>query len=126
MAGSPHSASHYVKIWGILLGLLIISIVGPMLGHPIITLITAFGIAAVKAFLVMKHFMHLDVERPIVWYALGTSVAFMVLLYGGVAPDVQNHEGARWENVAAKEAVQHGLAEGEHGGGHGSGHGEGH
>ena len=117
-----HSPSHYVRIWVILCVLLVISVAGPELGIPIVTLITAFGIAFVKAYLVAKHFMHLDTERPVVRYILVTSLMFMLLFFAAVAPDVLNHNGMRWENQAAKRAVIHGLAVGDHGG-HGGDHG---
>ena len=45
-----------------------VSVVGPMLGIRAVTLITAFGIALVKAYLVAKNFMHLNVaeaDRPL-------------------------------------------------------------
>ena len=54
------------RIGQILLGLLIVSVVGPMAGIRALTLVTAFGIALVKAYMVAKNFMHLDVEKPIV------------------------------------------------------------
>lgn len=113
-----------------LLVLLAVSVIGPHVGDLIrsssanaalaLTLITAFGVAFVKAGIVIKYFMHLDTEKPIVWYALITSVVFMVLFFSAVAPDVMNHQGTRWENVAAKAEVERGLAagSGHHGGGH--------
>ena len=113
-----HPPSHYVKIWGVLCVLLTVSVLGPMVGIKILTLITAFGIAFVKAGIVIKYFMHLDTEKPIVWYALITSLVFMVLFFAAVSPDVMNHHGTRWENVAAKAEVERGLAAG-------SGHHEG-
>ena len=128
--GKDHK-KHYIKIWGVLCGLLVISIVGPEMDSVLpeniyiwVMLFTAFGIAGVKAWLVIKHFMHLDQEPPIMWYLLITSLVFMVLFFAGVAPDVMNHEGHRWENVAAKKAVIEGVAAGE-AAGHGHGHGHG-
>lgn len=120
--GEPHEPMYYVRIWGILLVLLVISIAGPVLEIPVVTLITAFGVAAVKAFIVMKYFMHLDVEKPYVIYLLTTSVVFMVVMFGGVSVDVMEHEGSNWENVAAKSWVDEQMALGEagaehHGGG---------
>lgn len=103
---SGHGQSHYVKIWGILVALLVVSVLGPTLEITIVTLITAFGIALVKAYLVAKHFMHLDIEPRYVVYVLLTCVAFMVLLFAGTAPDVMEHRGQRWENVAAQEEVK--------------------
>ena len=43
--------------------LLVVSVAGPMLEIKIVTLITAFGIAVVKAYLVAKNFMHLNIEQ---------------------------------------------------------------
>ena len=142
---APHSDSgsgswfsnHYVKIYLILLGLLVISIVGPEVAPRLgegqfpglgirvvtfVTLVTAFGIAVVKAWLVVKHFMHLSIERPIAKWFLAASVLLMALFWGGIAPDVQNHSGANWENVAAQAAVARGLSEPEAHGNEGEAH----
>jgi caa(3)-type oxidase subunit IV len=118
MADAYHR--NYVKIWAILVALLVVSVLGPTLGIKIVTLITAFGIALVKAYLVAKNFMHLDVEKRIVWYILATCLVFMVLFFAAVSPDVMKHEGTRWSNEAAAAAVESGLAEhgAEHGGEH--------
>lgn len=112
-----HSPQHYVKIYGILLVLLAISIAGPEISPHLgaaglwVMLFTAFGIAFVKAWLVIKHFMHLTVEKPIVWYILITCLVFIVLFFAGVAPDVKNHEGTNWVNYAAKAEIERALAE---------------
>jgi caa(3)-type oxidase subunit IV len=114
-----HPTSHYVKVWAALIVLFIISVVGPMIGIKIVTLITAFGIAVVKASMVVKYFMHLDIEKRFVHYFLALSLAFMFLFFFAVAPDVMNHQGTNWTNVAAQHEVERGLAEGDgHGGGH--------
>ena len=91
----PHHRN-YVKIWAILSALLVVSVTGPMVGIRVVTLIAAFGVALVKAYLVAKNFMHLDVEKPIVGWLLGLALMLMVLLYSGVAPDVQKSTGLRW------------------------------
>ncbi len=110
-----HSA-HYIKIWGILVVLLIVSVIGPVIGDVTglkwITLITAFGIAIVKAAMVCKEFMHITVEPVIVHYFLIVALVLMALFFAAVAPDVMNHEGENWENVAAKKAVLAGKAAG--------------
>ena len=69
---------------------------GPFLGIRVVTLITAFGIALVKAYMVAKNFMHLDIEKPIVHWMLAVALAFMVLLFAGVSPDVMKDKGTRW------------------------------
>ncbi len=87
---------NYIRIWAILCGLLAISIVGPFLGIRVVTLITAFGIAVVKAYLVAKNFMHLNVQPRYVVMMLVTSLAFILLFFSGVAPDVMQDEGSGW------------------------------
>lgn len=120
-----HPDSYYVKIWGVLMVLLVVSVLGPELKIQVVTLITAFGIAIVKAYLVVKNFMHIGVERKWVAYLLVTMVLLMLVMVGGVGPDVLRHKGHRWENVAAQRAVERGQKEaGEHG--HGAEHGEPH
>jgi caa(3)-type oxidase subunit IV len=120
-----HEASHYIRIWAILVGLFIISVLGPMLEIKWLTLITAFGIATVKASMVVHYFMHLSVEKRFVHYFLATSLAFMFLFFFAVAPDVMKHSGTGWVNVAAQEQVAAGLAAGDGHDGHGEGdHGE--
>jgi caa(3)-type oxidase subunit IV len=105
---SSHPDSYYIKIWGFLLVLLVVSVIGPEIGRitnlKVITLITAFGIAIVKAYMVLKNFMHIGVERKWVAYILVTMMALMVLMVGGVGPDVLRHEGHRWKNVGAEAA----------------------
>lgn len=93
---------HYWKIYFILLVLLAVSVAGPMLEIQVVTLVTAFGIAVVKAYLVVKHFMHLTIEPKYVGYLCATSLVFMGLLFFFVAPDVMRHDGTNWENAAAK------------------------
>ena len=73
-----HDTHHYdyVKIWALLCGLLVISIIGPMFGVLILTLITAFGIAFIKAYMVARYFMHVNVQQPVVHYFLVTALVF--------------------------------------------------
>ena len=134
MAGHSEGRSgffgnHYVRIYLLLLGLLAVSIAGPVVGGTIdrqveifglqiglgmaLTLATAFGIAVWKASLVIKHFMHLSIERPIAKIFLAASVLLLALFWGGVAPDVQLHEGRMWENLDAKAAVARGISDPE-------------
>jgi caa(3)-type oxidase subunit IV len=109
-AHSPHTAAHahahpnYVKIWCILVVLLCISVAGPMFGHKIVTLITAFGIAIVKAYLVAKNFMHITIEKRFIPYIVVTVLVFMLLFFAGVSPDVMKKDGTGWEKPSWKAA----------------------
>lgn len=128
-APGGHAATHhydYVKIWGILLVLLVLSVAGPIVAGNfsptvklVMTLITAFGIAFVKAGIVIKYFMHLTVEKKYIGWLMLTMIAFMIVFFGGTSPDVMKHEGQRWTNTAAQDTVTKGLAEdAAKGGGH--------
>ncbi len=109
---------NYTKIYVTLLILFAISVMGPFIGEitgiALITLVTAFGIALVKANLVIQNFMHLRWEKKIMKWMLTSSLVVVALFVAGVAPDVYNHEGDNWENLAAKAAVERGIAGGEH------------
>ncbi len=125
-----HGQAFYVKIWAILLVLLILSILGPILAPHLefgflkawmITLMTAFGIAIVKAYLVAANFMHLNIEKRYITYLLTTMLMLMLLFFAGVSPDVMKHKGQNWENVAAEAEIERALkaeaaaaAHGEH------------
>ncbi len=107
----------YVKIWGILVVLLAISVTGPMIGIKVVTLVTAFGVACVKAYLVAKNFMHINVARRYVTYLVATVLVFMLLFFAGTAPDVMNSEGTQWVKPSWKaEAASY--AGGENGADH--------
>jgi caa(3)-type oxidase subunit IV len=121
-AGEHHGDSHHINYFGIyvtLVVLFLISVMGPEIGQLTglrwITLVTAFGIAIVKARLVIDNFMHLKWEKRIMKSVLITSLVLMALMVAGISSDVLNHEGRNWENVAAREAIARGV-----GGGHGA------
>jgi caa(3)-type oxidase subunit IV len=121
-----HETSFYVKIWAILLVLLVISILGPMVGIKWVTLLTAFGIAGVKAYMVAVNFMHINLTPRFVIYLVTTTLVFMLLFFAGAAPDVMKDHGTNWIKPAwiAEEAAY--AAEPHHVGGHeaAGGHGE--
>lgn len=112
---SEHAHPPYVKIWGILVVLLVVSVVGPLFEIQWVTLITAFGIAVVKAYLVVKNFMHLNVEPRFVWYMVGTALAFMGLFYAGTSPDVMAADGDNWNKPAYQEFLEPGFSPTPHG-----------
>lgn len=115
---STDAHPNYIKVWLTLVGLLVLSVLGPIIaaatmsGHLKLAfvLIFAFGIAFVKAWLVVHHFMHIRIEPRFVPYLFGGLFAFMAIMFVGIAPDVLRHEGLRWSNDAAKAEVERGLA----------------
>lgn len=114
-AGETHAshASHpsYVKIWGILVVLLVVSVLGPTLGLFWLTLLTAFGIAVVKAVMVASYFMHLNVEKRYIKYLFLILLAVVLVFFAGVAPDVMKSGGQNWKHLPtarpAPEAPAH-------------------
>lgn len=102
---SEHAHPNYVKIWLILTGLLVISVLGPMIEIKAITLITAFGIAIVKALMVAAYFMHLNVEKRYIWWLFFAMLAFVVVLFYGLAPDIMNDKGVNWTNPLPEGAA---------------------
>jgi len=96
MSEAAHHHPNYVKIWAILCVLLVVSVVGPMFEIQALTLITAFGIACVKAYMVAKNFMHIDMSPRYVTYLMTTVLVFMLLFFAGVAPDVMKDHGTGW------------------------------
>ena len=120
---SEEHHTNYVKIWGILVVLLVVSVIGPMFGHRWLTLVTAFGIACVKAFMVAKHFMHINLTPKFVTYTMVTCLVFMFLFFTATAPDIMKSTGANWQKPLWVEnemaaATGHGATTHGHEGGH--------
>lgn len=128
--------TNYVKIWAILVVLLGISVVGPMAEIRWLTLVTAFGIACVKAYLVADKFMHINQMPKFVNYLVVTCLVFMLLFFAATAPDITNDRGSNWvkptwiagtENDWVTVGVDnHGEAAADLGEGHGEDRGEDH
>jgi hypothetical protein len=91
-----------------------------MLEIQVVTLVTAFGIACVKAYLVAAYFMHLKFEPKVASIVIIGSLAMMALFYFGTAPDVMRHEGQNWQNVAAQAEIDRALEAVASGGSHGA------
>lgn len=114
MAEHAHNPNKYRNIYLALLALLIVSIIGPEFGILWLTLVTAFGVAVVKAWMVVREFMHLKGERKVVIWFLASSIILVFLFFAGVAPDVMRHEGTNWVHISAQEVVERGIEVEEH------------
>lgn len=99
----------YWKVYVTLVVLLCISVAGPHLGILWVTLITAFGVALLKANLVVQNFMHLRVERRFIKWMLTTTLVLVALFLAGTMPDIMKHQGLRWVSNAAKAEVARGI-----------------
>ena len=112
MAADGHHID-YVKVYWILLALLVVSIVGPELGIRPVTLFTAFGVAVIKAYLVVKNFMHINLSPRYIAYLSATCIVFMLLFFAGTAPDVMNMNGHNWRKPLWEEDAAR-WASGDH------------
>ena len=75
-----------------------------------VVLIAAFGVALIKAYIVAKNFMHVNVEKRWVPYLLVVCLLFVLILFAGVAPDVMKHSGLHWTNPSAAQPANPGAA----------------
>jgi caa(3)-type oxidase subunit IV len=100
-----HGHPPYVRIYLVLLALLAVSLIGPTFGLPLLTLVTAFGIAIVKATMVAAYFMHLNIEERYVWYILLVMLGFMLVMFAGIAPDVMLPGGQNWVHLPITPAA---------------------
>ena len=117
-AHDAHEHPNYWKVYFVLLALLLVSITGPMIGIKAVTLVTAFGIAVVKAYMVARNFMHINLEKPYITYLMLTCLVFMLLFFAGTAPDVMKKEGTQWQKPAwLAAAAAHAAAAAAHGSG---------
>jgi cytochrome c oxidase subunit 4 len=79
--------SLYYRVFGILLGLTLLTMgiafrdIGPL------NTIIALSIATAKALLVLLFFMHLRYSGSLIWLALGAAVFWLVLLITGTLHD---------------------------------------
>jgi caa(3)-type oxidase subunit IV len=115
-AHEAHSHPNYWNVYKWLMVLLVISVAGPFLGIKVVTLITAFGIAVVKAYLVLRNFMHINIEPRFVTYFITTTLVFMLLFFTATAPDVMKASGHNWAKDANWHHVPAPAAHGAHSG----------
>jgi caa(3)-type oxidase subunit IV len=93
---AEHHHPNYTKVYIWLLGLLALSVLGPMAEIRWLTLVTAFGIAIVKAYLVAVNFMHINLAPRYVSYFIATTLIFVLLFFAASAPDVMRADGTNW------------------------------
>jgi caa(3)-type oxidase subunit IV len=120
---SEHEHVNYKKIYIWLVIMFLISVIGPEMfpDNKAIVLITAFGIAVVKAIMVAGYFMHLAHEKRYIWYGFITSLSLLFLFIIAIAPDIMNKEGKNWKSTI--EVVAEPKAHGDHGANHSEHHG---
>jgi caa(3)-type oxidase subunit IV len=83
-----HGHPNYNMIFAVLVVLMVATVIVDELGmSPAMMALAVFGIAVVKAYLVIANFMHLKYEPKLVDLFPYLSVALMIILFFGVYPD---------------------------------------
>jgi caa(3)-type oxidase subunit IV len=83
-----HGHPNYNMIFYALVALMIATVIVDELGLPTnVMVLSVFGIAVVKAYLVMANFMHLKYEPKLVDLFPYLSIVLIVVLFFGVYPD---------------------------------------
>lgn len=82
-----HDAHHiiplptYYKIFGTLIGLTIVTVLAAKVDFGAFNAVVAFGIASVKAALVLGYFMHLKYDNLMNRVIIGSGVFFLIVLW---------------------------------------------
>ncbi len=132
---ASHSHPSYFKIYLLLLVLFVISVAGPEVAHLlgfedrsvgrlVFVLVTAFGIALVKAYYVLSYFMHLKFEKIYAPYILLSMVALLFVFFFGTATDVMKSKGHHWEKIYVEPEVAAGEGHHAHDASNAADHGE--
>jgi len=90
---ASNGKSSLIKIWALLVVMLIVNIV---VSKATGLLVVTFAIPTVMAGIALAYFMHLNVEKKIVWGVMTASVIAIAGLFFGMAPDILNNEGTNW------------------------------
>lgn len=97
---------HYVGIWAWLVLALVVSLgLGTLRAGPSVVF-AIFTIAAVKAFLVISHFMHLKLEPRTYKVLMASTFGVLACLFVGSFPDVQQVNGKIEAPVVAAVAAK--------------------
>ncbi len=82
-----HGHPNYLKIYLILLGLFVLSVLASFLHTPILIFIAVFVISVIKGSMVLLYFMHLRWEPNLIWIMLGLALLTLFFLIVGLYPD---------------------------------------
>ena len=105
MAHHDNHDRTYVVLWAVLLVALGVSLLLGQWASSTTVVALIFGIAAVKAVLVVGWYMHLAVEPAHLKLVMVGATAAVLCFFGGVYPDV----GRAWSVVEQPAAAEHVL-----------------
>jgi caa(3)-type oxidase subunit IV len=88
-----HAHPNYILIYFALLALLGVSIALGQIGNIYLMTGLVFGVAAIKALMVLRYFMHLKFEPLFIAIILISAALCLVVLFIGVYPDAVLRSG---------------------------------
>jgi caa(3)-type oxidase subunit IV len=89
MSSDAHTGPSYLTIWFILVAMLAAGMVVFTLGLSHMTaILLIFGIAVVKAFFVIRHYMHLKNMPPMLYVIAGVPVLLAIAMVLSLVPDI--------------------------------------
>ncbi|MAE70370.1 MAG: hypothetical protein CME06_07880 [Gemmatimonadetes bacterium] len=88
MSETTEHRSNYFMVFGILVAALAISLALAAVSTGPIVVAAIFAIATVKAYLVLTHFIHLNVEPRFIKVLVIGLLAVLTVLYIGLVPDI--------------------------------------
>lgn len=80
-------ARRYLIIWIWLVALVIVSVAAASALPKFQAMVLVFSVAAIKAALVARHYMHLKNETAIIYAIVLVPLAFVIILLFGLFPD---------------------------------------
>lgn len=81
-------AARYVVLWVVLVLLLVVSLGFGWIGSPVLSAVLVYAVAAVKAWIVLRWYMHLRSEPAFVVWIMTAGFAAVVFLVAGTYADV--------------------------------------
>ena len=82
------SPKHYVQIWAVLVVLLALSMLAGLMKSALLGTVLIFGVAFIKAAIVLACFMHLTIEYVWLKVFVGFGILCAIFFILGVFPDV--------------------------------------
>ena len=82
-----------------------------MLGIRAITLITAFGIALIKTYIIAAEFIHLKVEKRITTLIILSIIIIILIFYFNITPNIMKTSGQHWIKITPQTAAEETVPE---------------
>jgi caa(3)-type oxidase subunit IV len=88
VASKQASSTKYVVVFGLLIGLLTLSIPATIYGSGTVSTLIIYGVAVSKAYLVLRYYMHLNVEPWFITLIMLGCLLAIVYMFFLLYPDV--------------------------------------